>query len=73
MELTLQYKIKNTPNNIRYLRERSHWYKYLNRNENNYKLFETEMKKTYKITTEDRMKKMMDSLDTVSKVFNILN
>lgn len=73
MEITIQYKIKNSPNDLKYLREQSYWYKYLNRSPDNLKLFENEMKKSYKITTEDRMKKMFDGLDAVSKVINILN
>ena len=32
MDLYLQYKIKSNPNYIRFLRENSNWYKYLNRN-----------------------------------------
>ncbi len=73
MNIETQYKIRNNPNNIRYLREKSYWYKYLNRNKINIKKFEEEMKITYKITPEDRMKKMADGLDWVSKIMNILN
>ena len=52
MNIETQYKIRNNPNNIRYLREKSYWYKYLNRNKINIKKFEEEMKITNKITPE---------------------
>ena len=73
MNIELQYKLKKSSNNLRYLREKSYWYKYLNRNKNYFKDFEQEMKKTYQITPEDRMKKMSDSIDSLSKIINILN
>lgn len=73
MNIEIQYKIKSNLNDLRYLREKSYWYKYLNRNKINIKKFEEEMKITYKITPEDRMKKMADGLDWVSKIMNILN
>lgn len=73
MNVETQYKIKSNLNNLRYLREKSYWYKYLNRNKNNLKYFEEEMKKTYQITTEDRMKKMVDGIDSLSKIIDILS
>ena len=73
MNIEIQYKIKNNPNNIRYLREKSYWYKYLNRSKTYLKSFEDEMKTTYKITPEDRMKKMADGLDWISKIMNVIN
>lgn len=73
MQIDIQYKIKSTPNDLKYLRERSYWYKYLNRDKNYLKKFEEEMKRNYKITTEDKMKKMADSLDSLSKIINILS
>lgn len=73
MDIKTQYKIRSNLNNLRYLREKSYWYKYLNRNGNNIKYFEEEMKKTYQITPEDRMKKMADGIDTLSKFMDILS
>ena len=72
MNIELQYKIRNNSNDLRYLREKSYWYKYLNRNKNYIQKFEEEMKENYKIRTEDRMEKLANSLDMMSKLINIL-
>ena len=45
MNVEIQYKLKFNPNDIKYLREKSYWYKYLNRNKSYFKNFEDEMKK----------------------------
>ena len=42
MNLDTQFKLKNNPLYIKYLRENSHWYKVLNREPNSFKLFEEE-------------------------------
>lgn len=73
MDIKTQYKIKSNLNNLRYLREKSYWYKYLNRSGVNLKYFEDEMKKTYKITSEDKMKKMVDGINQLSKIMDILS
>ena len=73
MDINTQYKIKTNFNNLRYLREKSYWYKYLNRSGVNIKHFEEEMKKNYKLTTEDRMKKMADGINSLSKIMDILS
>jgi len=73
MDINTQYKIKSNLNNLRYLREKSYWYKYLNRSGLNLKPFEEEMKKSYKLTSEDRMKKMADGINSLSKIMDILS
>ena len=73
MNINTQYKIKGSLNNLRYLREKSYWYKYLNRSYEYLKYFEDEMKKTYKLTPEDRMKKMADGINSLSKIMDILS
>jgi len=73
MDINTQYKIKSNLNNLRYLRENSYWYKYLNRSGLNLKPFEEEMKKSYKLTSEDRMKKMADGINSLSKIMDILS
>ena len=73
MDINTQYKIKSNLNNLRYLREKSYWYKYLNRSGINIKPFEEEMKKSYKLTSEDRIKKMADGINSLSKIMDILS
>lgn len=73
MDINTQYKIKSNLNNLRYLREKSYWYKYLNRSGINLKSFEDEMKRSYKLTSEDRMKKMADGINSLSKIMDILS
>lgn len=69
---TINY-IKNNPLIHNYLREKSYWYKYLNRNSSNLKLLEQEMKKAYKLTAEDRIEKLSNSINIISSLFDALN
>lgn len=73
MNLAIQYRIKNNPNDLKFLRENSHWYKYLNRSSNYIKSFEEEMKKAYRLTPVDKMTKIADGIDMMSKIMDILN
>ena len=56
MNVEIQYRLRSNPNDIKYLREKSYWYKFLNRNKNYFKQFEEEMKKEYKLTPEDKIR-----------------
>lgn len=73
MNIETLNRIRQNPNNIKFLRENSYWYKYLNRNPLYIKEFENQMKKEYKLTTEDKINKMVERLDMVSKIMDILN
>ena len=73
MNIEVRYKIRSNPNSMRYLKENSYWYKYLNRNKLYLKDFENEMKEKYKLTVKDRVDKVKDNLDTISKIMDILN
>lgn len=66
-----QYKIKMNPNYIKYLRENSFWYKELNRNDD-FKLFENEVKNNYKLRTIDKIEKVTDSLDFIARIMSTL-
>ena len=72
MNVEIQYRLRSNPNDIKYLREKSYWYKFLNRNKNYFKQFEEEMKKEYKLTSEDKINKMANSINMLSKFINIL-
>ena len=73
MKIDVKLKIKQNPNNSKFLKENSYWYKYLNRNQSYYRDFENAMKVRYKLTPEDRMSKMREGIDTLSKIIDILS
>ena len=73
MNINLQYKIKSNPNYIRFLRENSIWYKYLNRNPNYFSQLENEMKIKYKLTPKDKLEKFTQNIDKISQIIDIFS
>lgn len=73
MDLNLQYKIKSNPNYIRFLRENSNWYKYLNRKTTYFNDFEKEMKTKYKLTPEDKIDRLSKNIEKVSQIIDIFS
>ncbi len=73
MNLNLQYRIKSNPNYIRFLRENSLWYKYLNRSPNYFAQFENEMKVKYKLTSKDKLDRFSENIDRVSQLIDIFS
>lgn len=72
MRVDVQFKLKENPNYLRYLREHSYWYKFLNRNPEDFKLFTEEVKKVYRQTRADRISKTLDTLEMMEKIFSTL-
>ena len=72
MSLELQFKIKNDANNLRFLRENSVWYKYLNRGSSNFNLFLEEVKNAYKLRPTDRIGKALDTFDMIQTLLSSL-
>ena len=72
MNLETQFKLKNNPLNIRYLRENSHWYKVLNREPNSFKSFEEEVKIGYKLRPTDRISKALEYIDIFETIISTL-
>lgn len=70
MPLEIQFKLKENPLYIKYLRENNIWYKRLIRDPNLFDVFVNEMKIKYKLRTSDKINKVMDTLDIVSNLFN---
>ena len=68
MSLELQFKIKENEYYLRHLRKNSHWYKILNRNPNEFKNFENEVKQTYKLYKMDRLEKAVNTFEMLEKV-----
>ena len=72
MNLNLQYKIKQDPRQLSFLRENSYWYKYLNRSESYYKDFINDMKDKYKLKPTDRLNKMMENIEMFRTFLDVL-
>ena len=69
MELSVMYKIKSDKKHYDYLRTHSYWYKYLNRDPNNYKEFISNYKK---YSRETKTNKFSDTINSIDMVANIL-
>jgi len=72
MNLNLQYRIKQDPRQLQFLRENSYWYKYLNRSESYYKEFINDMKDKYKLKPTDRLNKMIEDINMFSTFLDVL-
>lgn len=70
MPLEIQFKLRENPLYIKYLRENNIWYKRLIRNPNLFDKFIDEMKIKYKLRPSDKIEKIVDALDIVSNLFN---
>ena len=73
MNIFVQYDLKNDYNNVKFLRENSYWYKYLNRNPLYLKEFKEEMKEKYKLTFKDKLDRFSENLDRVSDIIDIFS
>lgn len=72
MKVDLILKIRNDTNLYRYMRENSYLYKYLNRDPNYINIVEQEMKNRYKLTTEDKLKKINEKLSFVKSIMDVM-
>ena len=69
MNVNIQYKIKNTKNYYKYLKENSFWIKELNRSSNNYNKFDNYIKDKYRLRMVDKIKDGVDTIDIISTIF----
>jgi len=72
MTLEVQFKIKNNPNYIRYLRENSYWYKILNRNPTAFKNFEDEAKEKLGLRPADRIGRALEAFSLIQNMISSL-
>lgn len=72
MKIDLIYKIKSNTNLHRYLRENSYWYKLLNRNPSLINKMEEDMKKTYKLTFEDKIDDLNNKINLVKGFMDVI-
>ena len=72
MSYDVWYRIDNDINLKKFLRENSYWYKQLNRDSDNFSSFVSDMRVKYKLTTEDRINKMVDSMGMIQSLLDVL-
>ena len=53
------------------MRENSYWYKILNRNENAYMEFASDMKIKYKLTTTDKINRTIDNIGLIQSFLEV--
>lgn len=70
MPLEIQFRLRENPLYIKYLRENNIWYKRLIRDPNSFNIFVEEMKTKYKLRTSDKINKVVDTIDVVSNLFS---
>lgn len=68
MSLDIQFKLKDNPDYLKYLRENSWWYKILNRNPNEFKKFEEEVKKSLHLNRVDKIEKTLSTIEMLEKI-----
>ena len=73
MNIYVQYTIKNDLNSMKFLKEYSYWYKYLNRNPMYLKEFKDDMRKRYNLTFEDKLDRFSKNLDRISNFIDIFS
>jgi hypothetical protein len=71
MNIETQIKVFNNSNALRYLRQNSYWYKMLNRNPESFNVLVEEMKKAYKLNTEDKLESIAEKMKMVQMFMNI--
>jgi hypothetical protein len=71
MNIIVQNKLIEEEKFKMILRENSNYYKFLNRDSDYYKEFKKNMKEKYKLRTVDKIDNVIDSIDLISKIFNV--
>lgn len=72
MSIDLQFKIKNNPYYLEYLRQNSYWYKYLNRDPESFKAFEEAAREYFKLRPSDRIEKVLTGLEMIGSIVSTL-
>lgn len=72
MTIQTQFKILNTKNHYKYLKENSNWIKELNRSDNNISNFLEYTKEKYSLRITDKVSDFVDNIDMIQKVLSVL-
>ena len=73
MELSIIYEIKRDKKHYNYLRTHSYWYKFLNRDPNNYKEFISAYKKYNRNATTNKVNDTINNIDMVTNILKVLD
>ena len=68
MNLEIQFKIKQNPYYISYLRSHSYWYKILSREPMKLKEFENNAKQFYKLRKSDKLSKTLEYIEIFQSI-----
>ena len=72
MQYNVLHIIRNNPNLYHYLKYHSYWFKQLILNPNSIKNMEAEMKKEYKLTASDKLRKVSDNINLIKAFMEIV-
>lgn len=72
MILDIQFRIKNNPRYLQYIRYHSYWYKILNRNPLLFSAFEEKVREDYKLRTSDKISKALSTIELVQNIVSSL-
>ncbi len=70
MILDIQFKLRNNPKYIQYIREHSYWYKILNRNPSMFSEFEEKVREEYKLRASDKISKALSTIELFQNVIS---
>jgi SMC interacting uncharacterized protein involved in chromosome segregation len=72
MEQSIINKLNEDEKMNNLLKQNSYWFKYLNRDSDNYFNFIKEMKDKYRLNTTDKISDVIDNIDLISSVLENL-
>lgn len=72
MILDIQFRLKNNPRYLEYIRNHSYWYKILNRDPSMFGAFEEKVREDYKLRTSDKISKALSTIELVQNIVSSL-
>jgi len=72
MTLDIQFKLKSNQMYLKYLHQKSYWYKILNRNPDKFNDFVEEVKEYYHLRPTDRIKKALDTMEMLGSILSTM-
>ena len=72
MTIDIQYRLSSNPLYIKFIREYSYWYKFLNRNPAYFNDFVKDIKNKYKLNPTDKLNRMLDNINMLETFLDVL-